>query len=118
MKKQKEKPVEHMAIIESDCYNCDEEIKVSVIYCDTGRFNGNTHPGPELYGDKEIELAKKNGVVLDYYDDSYHKKTYLANTCPHCGWKIPYNKLFMDYYLELLDGGKKGLFINMLPDHV
>lgn len=68
-----------LKIINSNCWKCNEKMKIAMIDGDQDYF------GPEGFSKKEIKLAEEHGVLLKIQHSKTMDESYLANTCPHCG---------------------------------
>jgi hypothetical protein len=69
-----------MLIISAPCWKCDKDMKIALLGTESGDLIG----GPEIFSEKEKQLAVKNGVTLKIINSKTAEETYLANTCPHC----------------------------------
>jgi len=89
----------HMYINESACYRCGNNLKYSYIMSQTGdmvRGHGN-HLYPEDFTEKELHLARSNGVVLKKRYSKTSGYSYLANSCNSCSAFIGNHYMFTDY---------------------
>ncbi len=71
-------PLRTIAINLTDCWKCQQNVKVAVGYkdhCDLEQ---------DFFTDEELEFVKENGVILERRFSSTIKARYLANVCPQC----------------------------------
>lgn len=76
-----------MTIIEGQCWNCDNMIKIAVI----SNSNGDLVDGdskllpPSQFTPYEIEFAKSKGAILKIQYSKTVNHNYVANSCGKCG---------------------------------
>lgn len=89
----------HMHINDAICYRCGNEMKYAYITSQTygSVRGGGNHLYPEYFTEKEINLARANGVVLKKQYSKTSGYTYLANTCNDCNAFIGNHYMFIDY---------------------
>ena len=76
-------------VIEYPCNKCNKYTKVAVLNLDNENpFNRQL---PDTFTEKEIQIARKEGVLLDKHKFSNHQHGYywLVNKCSHCS-SLPY----------------------------
>jgi predicted RNA-binding Zn-ribbon protein involved in translation (DUF1610 family) len=69
------KEEQYMEIVEHPCYQCSVLMKIALIELS----------GPETFDEKELEIARSNGVLIKEQLNKTNGESYLANTCPNCG---------------------------------
>lgn len=65
-------------VADKSCWRCGRLMKLTYAY------DGRTIRGPEAYADFEIEVARKEGVILNVRYSKMSNRQYMANVCPHC----------------------------------
>jgi hypothetical protein len=96
----KEKELVKLNIVDCDCWNCKKPMKVALAIC------GGTFWGPEEFDEETINLARKNGAIIENRFSNMMKESYLANVCPSCNQIV--GKFFIHDYLY----DDKSLFID------
>src|SRR5690554_3996175 len=76
-KKEKFEPCINISI--EDCWKCKKEMKVSY-YSD----NLQMPYGPSQFSEKQIEIAKEAGCIIDLVHSKTSNSEYLANKCGNC----------------------------------
>ena len=84
-----------MVIIEGPCWKCENSMKVAVLY--DGIKRGASVVGPEVFTENELDLAKREGVLLKKHYSKTINKKYLANTCENCNSFIGQHYLFTQF---------------------
>jgi hypothetical protein len=74
----------YLNITTDECWNCHEPLKVAWITCGR-KDNEGVFYGPERFNQEEIELARKNGVIIEERFSKTLQESYNANICPNCG---------------------------------
>jgi len=68
-----------LVIINSSCWKCHSPMKVAV------REVHHYQPaGPDEFSDKELDIARNKGVLIQTNFSKTVGDAYLSNTCPHC----------------------------------
>ncbi|TFF37887.1 hypothetical protein [Mucilaginibacter psychrotolerans] len=78
-------------IVDGCCWKCEGDMKVAAV--EAGMSRGGSYVGPERFTLNEIEIARNKGVVIATHYSNTQRRSYLANSCPHC------NAFVGDYYL-------------------
>lgn len=81
-----------MQINNAECWKCGKLMKMALILSKGNLF------GPEEFNDKQIELARSKGVIIQQQFSKTSEAFYLANTCPACGAFM--GKFFIHDYLD------------------
>ena len=91
-----------MKIIEGKCWKCNAEMKVAILHSPDDHIKGSSHPGPDLFNEKDIEFARSKDVLIKPHHSHTAEDTYLANTCGSCDAFIGGRYLF-DYFCQAED---------------
>ncbi len=89
----------HMYINEAACYRCGNNLKYAYIMSQTGDMvrGQSNHIYPDDFNNKEINLARSNGVVLKKQYSKTSGYSYLANSCNNCNTFIGNHYMFTEY---------------------
>lgn len=71
-------PLRTIAINLTDCWKCQQNVKVAVGYKDHSDLE------QDFFTDEELEFVKENGVILERRFSNTLKAKYLVNVCPQC----------------------------------
>lgn len=86
-------------ICKTECYECHKEYYAAykkVEYDDSYPVHNKIDIlSPQNFSDKEIEIAKENGVIIKKrgYNTAYPVDVFTVNVCPHCGTHIGNNHI-------------------------
>lgn len=78
-----------LVIVDGKCWKCKSTMKVAM------KEKGNTS-GPNEFTIEELDLARKEGVLIKIQHSKMAGEQYLANTCK-CGAFVGNHYLFTDY---------------------
>ena len=110
-----------MYINESGCYRCGNDLKYAYIMSQTGDMvrGLSNHLYPDDFTDKEVNLARFNGVLIKKQYSKTSGYSYLANSCNHCKTFIGNNYLFTDYISQenYCDSEKNKHFVGYQCEH-
>lgn len=68
-----------MQINGAECWKCGKLMKMALVLLKGDLF------GPEGFDEKQLELARSKGVLIQMQNIKIPASSYLANTCPNCG---------------------------------
>ena len=66
-------------VLDVSCWRCGFPMRVAFVRAD------NRTAGPEVFGERQTDLARRQGVLLRENYSLSSRKRYVANTCPTCG---------------------------------
>lgn len=67
-----------MQINGAECWKCGKSMKMALVLLKGDLF------GPEGFDEKQLELARSKGVLINMQYSKTTQESYLANTCPTC----------------------------------
>ncbi len=91
-----------MTILEGNCWKCNSKMKAAFV--EAGEERESSYAGPDEFTNKELEIAKNKGVIIEEYYSKTANERYLANTCPQCGTFIGTHYIFSDYAVPAANG--------------
>lgn len=79
-----------MVTVTTECWKCNQEMKVAMLVAD----NGREILSPSEFNEEEISIAKSLGVNIAKRYSKTVKDSYVANVCGHC------NAFVGDFYMH------------------
>lgn len=90
-----------MTIVDGPCWKCHATMKVAIVAAGNER---GTSIGPDKFTNKEIDIARGKGVIINEHYSKTVRRRYLANTCSKCGTFVGDHYLFTNYHAPAFYG--------------
>lgn len=82
-------------VVDAPCWKCEKIMKVAMLSCKVDQFLY----GPEYFSEKDMQIARDNGVIIKNIFSKTIEDSYNANVCEHCGSFIGSFYLFQEYFV-------------------